>query len=385
MRPINRLPAAIAILLLISCGKKGDPSPPVPVIPRAATDLVVTQRGSKMILSWSYPSLTTAGQTLKEISRISVYRYVETLPPPLAAQEPRLIDPSQPRPSEAPETVLFSKVSPLIPDQFAKLKSRIDTIDARRVPAYTVGARVMYQDEPPLRTPDGRAERVTYAVTTDAPGGKGALSNLATIVPLNVATAPTGVATAARPEGVALTWNVPAGGLLRGSAPTVVGYNIYRLAPSGDNVDIGQPVNTSPAKEPHYLDVPPFGSWRYEVTAVASTGPPLVQSDASEKAAAQYVDLIAPPLPTNVTTLVEEKAVRLLWEGVEAPDLAGYKVYRTVQGGSRTLLTQKPIRETNYRDISAPLGATYTYSVSSIDQKGNESEPRPSTAVLLPR
>src|SRR5262249_54011844 len=59
---------------LVACGKRGDPHPPVPIIPKATTDLVVTQRGSKVLLAWAYPSLTTAGKHLTAIRRITVYR-----------------------------------------------------------------------------------------------------------------------------------------------------------------------------------------------------------------------------------------------------------------------------------------------------------------------
>jgi hypothetical protein len=71
MRPINRL-LLVLVTALVACGKQGDPKPPVPVIPRPTTDLVVTQRGAKMILSWSYPSLSTAGKSLGEIRRLNV-------------------------------------------------------------------------------------------------------------------------------------------------------------------------------------------------------------------------------------------------------------------------------------------------------------------------
>src|SRR5436309_15695965 len=70
----------VFLLLLVACGKRGDPHPPVPIIPKATTDLVVAQRGSKVLLSWSYPALTTAGKNLSGIRRIIVYRITEPLP-----------------------------------------------------------------------------------------------------------------------------------------------------------------------------------------------------------------------------------------------------------------------------------------------------------------
>jgi hypothetical protein len=58
---VKTLSFVVISLLVAACGKRGDPRPPVPVIPKATTDLVVTQRAGQVILSWSYPALTTAG------------------------------------------------------------------------------------------------------------------------------------------------------------------------------------------------------------------------------------------------------------------------------------------------------------------------------------
>src|ERR687892_21149 len=77
--PVKKL-VAVALLLFVFCGKRGDPRPPVPVIPQATSDLVVAQRAGQVILSWSYPALTTAGRSLTDVRRISIYRYVESLP-----------------------------------------------------------------------------------------------------------------------------------------------------------------------------------------------------------------------------------------------------------------------------------------------------------------
>src|SRR6476659_4990081 len=85
--PLKRL-ASVFLILVVACGKRGDPKPPVPVIPKATTDLVVTQRAGKLLLSWSYPSLTSAGRSLTEVRRVSVYRYLEELPATPSAQPP---------------------------------------------------------------------------------------------------------------------------------------------------------------------------------------------------------------------------------------------------------------------------------------------------------
>src|SRR5215212_578661 len=164
---MRKLLALVVPLLLLACGKRGDPHPPIPLIPQATSDLVVTQRASKTILSWSYPSLTTAGKSLDRVRRVVVFRYVEELPVPTAGRDPNAlkpgdIDPTLPRP-----VVSFAKVPTIAPAQFAKLSTKLDSIESANLPAASVGAKLLYEDEPPFKTSDGRPVRVTYSVVTE--------------------------------------------------------------------------------------------------------------------------------------------------------------------------------------------------------------------------
>src|SRR5713226_3856692 len=145
IRRVRKL-GATALMRLVACGERGDPHPPVPVIPKAISDLVVAQRGAKVILSWSFPSLTTAGQKLGGIRRIVLYRYTEELPvgqPPRDAKSllPGDIDPTVPT-----AVSLFAKVPPIGPQQFTRLRQRIDSIESADLPGATVGAKLVYED-----------------------------------------------------------------------------------------------------------------------------------------------------------------------------------------------------------------------------------------------
>src|SRR3981081_3465799 len=120
---------AVAVL---ACGKRGDPHPPVPVIPKATTDLLVAQRGPKVLLSWGYPSLTTAGKSMTGIKRVVVWRTMEELP--AATSTTNTGTPMQ----------LFAKVPALIPVKFLKVRTRVDSIEGAKFPAATTGARLTY-------------------------------------------------------------------------------------------------------------------------------------------------------------------------------------------------------------------------------------------------
>jgi hypothetical protein len=383
---------AAFVFVLVACGKRGDPKPPVPVIPRATSDLVVAQRGANVILSWSYPSLTTAGQKLGDIRRIVVYRYVEELPVTQPPRDPNSLLPGDIDPTLPTAVGLFSKVPSLGPLQFGRVKQRIDSIESANLPAATVGARLMYEDSPQFHTTDGRPVRLTYGVVTEGATAKSNLSNLASIVPVDVPLPPEGLTATAKAEGVVLTWSAPQKTITSAEKPHVIGYNIYRVVNGQPFEELATPVNAAPIGQTTYTDVPSYGAFEYRITAVAAGGPPRIESDVSSPASATFRDLMPPPAPTGLAALVETRAVRLVWDAVEAPDFAGYKIYRTEGTGEQELkavgkipLTPQPITATNFRDTSVDPGISYFYEVTSVDKSGNESAPLKTNWVLVPK
>lgn len=373
--------AALFLFAVVACGKRGDPHPPIPVIPKATSDLLVAQRGSKVLLSWSYPSLTTAGRSFNDIRRIVVWRYVEELPVAPTGRDPNSILPGDVDPTLPQPLQQFAKIPPITPAQFVRLRTRIDSLEGSNLKGATTGARLAYDDAPAFHTSDGRPVRIHYAVMTESSTASSDLSNIVSIVPLEVPMPPSGVTASARREGVVLTWTAPETAISGAKKPPIAGYNVYRF-PHGQPADaMASPVNTAPVTATTFTDTPPYGPHDYFVTAVAAPRAPRIESDPSSIASADFKDRVPPPPPTGLAALVETGAVRLVWDRVEAPDLAGYKVYRTEGAGVEQLrpvgtIPMTPINlvtATNYRDTTLTPGISYYYEVVSVDKSGNES------------
>jgi hypothetical protein len=389
---VKKLSALVSVFVLVACGKRGDPQPPVPIIPQATSDLVVTQRADNVILSWSYPALTTAGRSLTSVHRISIYRYDEELPVPAAGRDasslqPGNVDPTQPQP-----LALFSRVPTITQVQFAKLSHRIYSIEKANLPAATAGAKLVYTDTPPTRSSDGRPVRVSYAVVTEGGTTRSDYSNLAILVPLPVAVPPASLTATAKPEGVALSWTAPAKTTGGASGPTIGGYNIYRTGVNEELAELPTPINPSPVMTTSYTDVPPYGEHAYRVTAVASASTPIVQSDPSQPVRVTFKDLVAPPQPTGLEPLIENNGIRLFWEPVNASDLAGYLIYRTEGTGHnppRPVGTLKfvttPQTETTYVNSPVTQGIAFRYGVTAIDKSGNESATTWTDWLVVPK
>jgi len=382
--PTKTITLLFAAILLAACGKSGPPRPPVPLIPKSTSDLVVAQRGPKIVLGWSYPGFTTSGQALRKIDRVVVYRYVEALPSTLVGRDPANLSGQGSDPGVPPVIALFEQVPPLTPQQFTKLREKVDSRDAKGLPDITFGGKLIYEDDPSFASTDGRPNRITYGVVTEGGEGKSDLSNLVSIVPLETASAPESLTATAGAQGVVLRWSRPRQKVKGQGEPELIGYNIYRFPAVGNPSELGLPVNGNPVKELTYTDVPPFGGNRYLVTAISAVGPPRQEGDPAGFATVEFGDLQPPPTPGNLVTLVEENAIRLVWDGVEASDLAGYRIYR-VAGTERVALNKAALSETNFRDSTARRGVSYIYSVVSVDDKGNESPPVAAPVAMIPR
>ena len=385
--------AAAAIVLAVACGKRGDPHPPVPVIPKAISDLVVAQRGAKVILSWSFPSMTTAGQKLGGLRRIVLYRYTEELPVGQPPRDSKSLLPGDVDPTVPTAVSLFAKVPPIGPQQFTRLRQRIDSIESADLPSATVGAKLVYDDTPAFHSSDGRPVRISYAAVTEGLTARSEMSNIATIVPIDVPMPPDSVTATARPEGIVLTWKAPEKAITGNEKPRVVGYNVFRTAPNLTADELSTPINPTPIAKTTYTDVPAYGPYQYVVTAVAATGTPRIESDPSTPVTAQFKDLTPPPSPTGLTALVETNAIRLVWDAVDAADLAGYRIWRTEGTGLQELkpvgrvplVFDHPLTQTNYTDPTVHVGISYFYEVSSVDKSGNESKPAKTDWVLAPK
>ena len=87
------------------------------------------------------------------------------------------------------------------------------------------------------------------------------------------------------------------------------------------------------------------------------------------------LDLTA-PAQTVVTAEAAPLSVELSWQGVTDADLAGYQVYRSVNGGEWIRLTQRSAGQDSYTYTDSDLQptSTYSYYVRTLDTHGNYAD-----------
>lgn len=382
--------AACLLLLstVIACGKKGDPQPPILLVPAPTTDLSVVQRGDDLLLDFAYPQTTAAGTPLPGLAEVAVWQLVWRAPEgagPIQVDERQFLAGARP----------------------------VRVLEDEELPAAVAGDRVRLTLEVPAPEPGtSGVPAVALAVKTQGPSGKESVLSNRVVFPLISAPAPpTEIAAEPRADGIEIRWSYPEppspGGaeesaeMETGTAaatgdegsetaetaeeePGLGGFNVYRRD-STERV-YGPPIRTLGRKARRFLDESALlgKSYIYTVTAVASRRPVVVESPFAEEVEVVYRDVFAPPPPPSLVALTEGSRVRLVWEASASPDLAGYRVYRRGPDTQEFRpVTEELISGTDFTDQGLAAGATYTYQVTAVDRLGNESPPsRTVTAAI---
>jgi hypothetical protein len=351
------------LLLTAGCGAPGDPVPPSPPVPAAIKDLTAHQAGDGVELSFTLPSNSISG---------------EKLPAPPAVE------------------ILRGTVRR---DGSADAKSFrvVYTIPGALVDSYRADGRVRFTD--PIAPEETKAHpggAVTYIVRTRASQKRASKdSNVVTLRMFPVPAPVASVEARVTESAVELTWPVPARTAAAEPVSTITGYRICRSeihpsAPTSSPEDLpqGRPEShaalLASSESNNYRDT----SFVFEHTYVYIVRSVIqVEGDELESSDSQPVTVTPhdtfPPAPPQglVAALLPGLAtgtvvVDLSWSINLETDLAGYRVYRTEQEGTRgQLVTPELLPTPAVRDRSVQPGHRYWYTVTALDRAGNESEP----------
>jgi hypothetical protein len=145
-----------------------------------------------------------------------------------------------------------------------------------------------------------------------------------------------------------------------------------------------------PSEENNYRDTLfDFGkTYAYTVRSVVIVEGTALESGDSAPAIVSPRDTFPPAAPQNLVAAVlagttpGSLLVDLSWSINLETDLAGYRVYRSEQQGTRgELITPDLLLAPAYRDTSVEQGRRYWYSVTAVDRSGNESDASSAVAV----
>jgi len=165
---------------------------------------------------------------------------------------------------------------------------------------------------------------------------------------------------------VSLLWNPVADADL-------LGYRVYRTMKK-NNIDWAL-LNKKPLPVRAYTDALTKNLSRYpyyyRITAVDIH---YNESAPSEPIKIQLPDVTPPGAPSLAGYTVKSQQVALNWHAVKSYDMAGYHVYRIVDG-KKDRITSNLLTLPTYVDDHPPIGKPLQYQVTALDLTGNESAP----------
>jgi len=339
----------------VFCGKKGPILPPVKKIPQKVEVLEIAQRGKKLILEWENPGAYTDGSSLSSIAEIEIW---------LVEQERKNAEKGSGGDKEL-NLAEFERIARLEvsikKESFSEYQTKRDDAPGK--------FRYFYE----LRGKDFTPKNLTFGLRVkDSKKRKSAFSDLLLIVPKIISLPPVGIKATVFKDRIEIAWNPPEKNIDQSSPPYLKGYNIYRL----DEAGLAHRLNSQLVEERKYSDKDfLLGEvYRYFLRAVVSDSPPLSESDNSEVIEILAKDSFAPVVPSGLVSIATEDFISISWDAILEKDLAGYRVWRKMEGEDEYIsLTPLPIQENAFNDTNVEKNKRYYYAVTALDKSGNES------------
>lgn len=349
-----------APLLFTACATIRPPQPPSLELPKPPADLQATRKGNKVMLTWTVPTITTDRQTVRSLGPTRICR----------------------------------GTGPVLTECGTPVGGATPVVNA----ANGSGRKITASCTEPLPTQAESANpagTVTYAVEVLNGKGRGAgLSNQVRVWLASTLPPPQNFRADVTSLGVVLSW--------AGEAPPVPPqpgmryvYRVYRrVEGSQQKILAGEaPVGNEPQGTLTDSSIEWEKTYEYRaeiVTVIAREGQPEAQIEGDDTPEIKVFahDIFPPAVPGGLQAVFsgpgQAPFIDLIWAPVTDADLGGYNVYRREEGATPVKVNPQPVKAPAYRDMSVVSGRTYSYSVSAVDVRGNESARSEEAAETVP-
>jgi hypothetical protein len=374
-----RMSALRATLLLgivtsiwTGCASIGPPEPPSLELAKPPSDLRAARKGDKVVLSWTIPSRTTVRQSLRYLGQTEICRSLEALLKGCTATVGSIAPPAD---FERSSKTTAKKLEATFTDS---LSSAMERERSRSFAVYAVEVQ-------------------------NAAGRSAGISNQAR-VPL-VPTLPPFDDFAARPQasGMLISWHCPHNAASLKDVRFM--FRLYRRLESESKytkiadvpaTECAEAVpQTEESSASSFLDQ--TFEWQQTylyhgtvVSAIEVPGQPAVEVEGDDTPPIRVFanDIFPPVVPSGLQAVSsgpgQAPFIDLIWSPVNDADLAGYNVYRHPADAPPEKLNAEVVQTPAFRDARVEPGRTYLYSVSAVDQRGNESARSEETSEIAP-
>jgi hypothetical protein len=347
------LAAALILLVLPACGRKGTPVAPEQRLPQPVNDLRGVVRDGGIELSWTVPR-----------------RRVDNT---------RLINPGLARVFRAEDGGEGEPRAAMLKDDRVVGYTEVATIRLADPPSPLVsGGRVTITDRRNLAV--GR--RYTYVVVTaDAQDRSSPPSARLSMTFAAAPAPPADFRVESGDREARLSWKPPATLTDGGAITEPLVYEILR-APSAGAAPAPLARTTPGTTSMTDRNLENDRTYYYAVRAIRRDGSTQVEGEPTMTVAATPADVTPPPPPTDLVAIPSEGTVRLSWTPSTAADAATHVVYRGQAGGPLERVGAVRTPGSTFTDQNVPPGV-WRYAVSAQDASARANESRPSNEVTV--
>jgi len=329
---------------------------------RPVEDLTATRAGNRVELDWTLPRKNTDRTLVKRIPETRICRQEGVT---LMSACAVVVEVPTPKPQAQPKQ---------------KGQQQPEAV------------RMQYVDIlPPNLGMQNPAGFVTYAVEEmNSKGRSAGLSNQVFIPVAPTLPPPEELSAQVSGEGVTVSWLGPT----PPAAPQGLTYRYQierRPVGSPAYIVIGDVAPTAPG---FYLDKTSAWETKYEyrittMTQVQSHGMSAsVPGDSSNGVEVFTRDIYPPVQPVGLqavfSSVGQKPFIDVSWAPNLEGDLAGYNIFRRSNAGTWEKLNRQLLQIPSFRDENVKPGKKYTYSVSAVDLRGNESPRSAEASEMVP-
>jgi hypothetical protein len=351
---------ATLLTLLPACGTPRPPLPPSLELPKPVADLRGFRKADKVTLIWTVPAMTTEKIALHHLGPSLVCRSIEVAInrcDPVGSVRPSELPPPKPAQQTNPKNKNKQAITPVQATYTDVLLPKLEQMN-----------------------PTGF---LTYAVETQNTDLRSAgLSNQIQIPLVPTLPAPPDLSASVTADGVVLAWS---GVLPEVQSPGVTyTYRIYRRDRANKAVAVAGELPVSLAAQPKLIDSgmewqKTYDYWITVVSALTNSRNSTFQVEGEDSAPIEVaaIDIFPPAIPNGLLAVTsgegQQPFIDLTWAPNTEPDLAGYNVYRRQGTGDWVKINTEPVKLPTFRDTDVVRRNQYSYRVSAVDLRGNES------------
>jgi hypothetical protein len=344
--------ASTALVIFSHCGKKGPLLPPILRAPQAVQDLILSQRGTLVLLSWTNPAAYVDGNPLDQVSEVEIWLLRE--------------DKTQKSPDDKLTAEAF--------EQKASLLSRIRAAEFPSLRREKAAATPLLTYELSPESGDFGRTVLTFALRVRDERQRSSEFSAPVSFEIRIPPPPPeNLRATVFVDNIAIRWDPAPADAASPAAPEPSGYNIYRSEARSSPTRL----NDEPVRDVEFQDkVFSFGrTYRYSVRSVVPGSPPFVESEESSPIEVEARDVFPPAAPAGLTAIAGSGFIALSWEANAESDLVGYRVWRRGENETEFVLLQEMGPTLNsYSDSAVEKNKRYVYAITAFDDAGNESQ-----------